>query len=225
MAFQQMIPTRNQYKKWSLPSKWSFWAAVIGIPLGILSLALGVVPFLRPDTAGLERNRLLLRVAQELRYNDEWLSEVALAVQGNMKSIPPGSLKTDALISFIQNDFELVTRNTYGEEKHIYQEAFKLKDVGQALGLLKSPRDVEVFNHHSEYRVHDVHFLNNFFYWYLWPLIEKELDGKQLYSLGWKGPPRDKFKVEGLKAFDMKKFTHDYGKPLTEFSVYLGFID
>ena len=26
-----MLPTRNQYKKWSLPTKWSFWAALIGL--------------------------------------------------------------------------------------------------------------------------------------------------------------------------------------------------
>jgi hypothetical protein len=59
-----MIPTREQFRKWSLPSKWSYWAAVIGIPVGIISLAIGIFPFIQSDTQGIERNRLIFQVAQ-----------------------------------------------------------------------------------------------------------------------------------------------------------------
>jgi len=192
-----MIPTREQFQKWSLPSKWSYWAAVIGIPVGIISLGLGLFPFIQSDTEGIERNRLIFQVAQELRYNHEWLSEVATAVSERAEVLPIGSLKSDALMTLPNREYQRVTEQAYGEEKYIYQEALKLKDLGAALSKLKNYSDVEIFNRQATYSLHDILFLNDFLHWYLRPLIEKELNRQQLYSLGWRPFPGDRFNRRG----------------------------
>jgi hypothetical protein len=165
-----MIPTREQFRKWSLPSKWSYWAAVIGIPVGILSIALGILPFIQSDTERIERNRLIFRVAQELRYNHEWLSEVAAAERAQV--LPIESLKFDALMTLANREYQRVTEHAYGEEKYIYQEALKLKDLGAALDKPKNTQ-VEIFNRQSTHSLHDILFLNDFLHWYLRPLLRR----------------------------------------------------
>ena len=219
-----MIPNRSQYRKWSLPTKWSYWAAVIGIPVGVLSLALAVFPFLKTDASRVERVQLLFQVGQELRYNREWLAAVAVAVQEKRASIPVGSLKTEALMTLVVREYDRVTSQAYGEEKYIYQQSLQLKELGQSFGSPKTARDVQTFNRRSDCRLHDVLFLNDFLLWYLRPLLEKELDGKQLYSLGWAPFPDKELEVYGLKKLDMNCYMHE-GKPITEFSLYLGLID
>jgi hypothetical protein len=220
-----MIPTREQFRnKWSLPSKWSYWAAVIGIPVGIVSLGIGLYPFIQSDTEGIERNRLIFQVAQELRYNHEWLSEVVAAISERSQVLPVGSLKSDALMTLANHEYQRVTEHAYGEEKYIYQEALKLKDLGAALSKLKNYSDVEILNRQATYSLHDMLFLNDFLHWYLRPLIEKELDQQQVYSLGWRPFPADRFKIDGVTTVRMKRFVHE-GKPIDSFSEYLGLID
>ena len=105
-----MLPSPHQYKNWSLPTKWSFWAAIIGIPVGLIALMLACVPFFSSDSSKVERNRLLLQVAQELRYNDEWLTSLARAYPLRAPTIPTGSLKTSALMSLIEREHDWVVQ-------------------------------------------------------------------------------------------------------------------
>lgn len=217
-----MFPTANQYRKWSMPSKWSFWAAMIGIPVSIWSLLLTnpLPPTVNPKE---ERIRLLLRTAQELRYNNEWLASVATAHYRRSK-IPVGTLKSDALLLLMEREYAWLTRGAYGEEKNLYQLALRLKDLSFALGSPSSSSQVIAFNRKSEFTLHDIHFLNNFLLWYLRPHIVDELDSKQLYSLGFAGLPGDRFRIEGVKTPSFRYFVLE-GKSITEFSEYLALID
>ena len=43
-------------------------------------------------------------------------------------------------------EHQRVTEHAYGEEKYIYQEALKLKDLGSALGSPKTFSEVNAFN-------------------------------------------------------------------------------
>jgi len=215
-----MIPSRDQFRKWSLPTKWSYWAAVIGIPAGILSLGLAVQPFFQRDSAQLERNRLIFQVAQELRYNHEWLSDVAIAVKEKALSIPIGSLKAEALMVLATREYQRVTQHAYGEKKHIYQETLKLKDLSNAFGSPKTSMEVDAFNRRSTYHLHDILFLNDFLHWYLRPLIQKELEPEQLQSLGWRPFLGDRFHITGVKKFSMKRFVYE-GRPIDDFSLYI----
>lgn len=217
-----MFPTTYQYRKWSMPSKWSFWAAVIGIPISIWSLLLTIPlpPAVNPKE---ERSRLLFRTAQELRYNNEWLASVAIAHDRRSK-IPIGILKSDALLLLMEREYAWLTRGAYGEEKNLYQLALRLKDLSSALGSPSSSSQVIAFNRRSEHTLHDIHFLNNFLLWYLSPHIVDELDSTQLYSLGLIGLPGDRFRIEGVKSLSFRHFKFD-GKSITEYSEYLGLID
>ena len=219
-----MLPSPRQYDKWSLPSKWSFWAALIGIPLGVISLTVGLLPLFSTDTEKTEHTRLVLQVAQELRYNHEWLSSIAVAYQAQSSTLPTGLLKTDALFTLIQREYDLVTKEAYGEEKYIYQHTLLLRDLGVALSSPQSTVELAKFNANSEYSIHDVHFLNNFMLWYLSPLIKETLEEHQLYSLGRFGLPADQFKITGVSPLQMKRFVTN-GSPIVEYSHYLGLID
>ena len=109
-----MLPSRRQYDKWSVPSKWSFWAGIIGIPVGLVSLTISFLPFLSAEPTGTDRRLLLLQVAQELRYNDEWLSMLAVASRRRAPQVPIGYLKTEALVTLIQREYDSVVRVAYG---------------------------------------------------------------------------------------------------------------
>lgn len=171
-----------------------------------------------------ERTRLVLQVAQELRYNHEWLSRLALAHRNKDPTIPVGSLKTDALIALIQRHHDWVVEEAYGEEKYLYQLAFLLQDLSIRLGSPSTIEQVTKFNADSNYSMHDGHFLNNFIFWYLTPFIQNILDERQYYSLGWFGLPSNAFSIEGVPVIEMKHFVTD-GLPITEYSDYLFLID
>ena len=189
-----MIPTKSQYKNWSLPSKWTFWAGIITV----ISLLLSILAFFPDDEKeqfkkNNKMNKLILQTAQELRYNREWLSELAVAYDEKSKVVPIGKMRVDALLKLANSDFEKIIIHSYGEGKNIYQEIFKLCDLAKALGSPVSINDITRFNNRSKYKLHDVVFLNNFLNWYLYPLIEERLSSRQIYTLGWHSLQNDAF--------------------------------
>lgn len=223
MRLTIMFPSRSQYKNWSLPAKWSFWAAFIGIPVGLFSLGLTLASWTNPNTTTPDR-RLILQVAQELRYNNTFLTSLSQEVEARSNSLPIGALKTDALIALVTNHYRSVVKEAYGEEKHIYQHAILLKDLGVALGYPKTYKDLGRFNETSQYTLHDIHFLNNFLHWYLRPLIADTLEHDELYSLGFHGFPSEAFAIQGVQTIRLKQFKND-GSPILEYIDYLGLID
>lgn len=219
-----MIPSLKQYRAWSLPSKWTFWSAVIGLPVGIISLLITIFPLSKPDTMEAERRLLLFRVAQELRYNHEWLSEVAIGLYTRSKVLPVGSLKTDALVDLVNQEHQQIVKGAYGEEKHIYQEVLRLNDWGVAFGSPHNYSQIQAIERRSIFTLHDILFLNEFLRWYLKPLMLEQLDPTQLRSLGWNPFPGDRFEICGMNQLQMKIFT-DGGVPISDFVDYLGLID
>jgi hypothetical protein len=219
-----MLPSRSQYQKWSLPTKWSFWAAAIGIPAGLISLLLTLWPPSGSNLTSAEHNRLLLQVAQELRYNDEWLTSISQAVQIRSNVFPTGSLKTDGILVLIKWEHDWILRHAYGEEKYIYQHILLLRDLAHRLGSPVSVQSLSRNLRNSGYTLHDVHFLNNFLYWYISPLLKDSLSSRQRYSLGWRGLPGDNFQIIGVAQPAMKHFVYE-GKPMFWFIDYLGLID
>ncbi len=127
-----IIPSRKQYQKWSLPSKWTFWAGLIAM----VSLSLSVFGFFPSGDRNSEKelNNLVLQVAQELRYNAEWLSALAVSNEGQLEIIPVGRVKSTALTNLIFREFDKVVEHSYGEEKYIYQRIIKISDLGETLG-------------------------------------------------------------------------------------------
>ena len=219
-----MLPTRTQYRKWSLPTKWSFWAAVIGLPLGLVSLLFTIWPLSNPAPVTQERNQLLLKTAQEMRHNHEWLSDLTRSLESGSESIPPGSIKTDGLLQLLERHSDWLLRESYGEEKYIHQLSLDLKDISSRLGVPNNRRTLHSNLDTLDYTLDDIHFLNNFLLWYLSPHIKKTLTERQLYSLGWQGLPGNTYASPAKGKSVMKRFLHD-GKPIVEYLDYLGLID
>lgn len=218
-----MLPSRRQYDKWSLPSKWAFCSAIIGIPLSALSLVLSLLQQNIIDDEKIQRVRSILQVTHELHYNDEWLSNTAIAYKENRLALPSGELKTNALMKFMEHEYDHIIMSAYGEEKHVYQLALLLHDLGSSLRSPKSAEDINKFNMRSEQTLHDVLFLNNFLLWYIQPIILDAFEDRNLHSLIW-GLPKIKSKVKGITVFGMRHFIDD-GEPITDYVDYLGAID
>lgn len=219
-----MLPSRYQYRKWSLPGKWSFWAAVIGTPTGLASLLVALWPASGPSPDLTARNKLLLQAAQELRYNNEWLSAASQAIQTRSRTFPPGSLQTEGIQTVIEREHDWLVRNAYGEEKYIYQHILLLQALAQDLGSPTSMKSMMQRLRSSACTLHDIHFLNNFLLWYLSPNLKDSLSESQLYSLGIQGLPDESFRIKGVARPIMKHFVHE-GKPIRTFVDYLGLID
>ncbi len=194
------------------------------MPVGIISLLIGFLPLFEQDTTAIERSQLVLQVAQELRYNDEWLSSLADATHKRSSDLPTGSLKANALLLLVQREHDSIVRGAYGEEKYIYQHALQLRDLGSAFGAPKSSDQLTKALSNSRYSLHDIHFLNNFLFWYIKPLVTDTFSPAQLYSLGWSSLPGERFKIFGVPTLNMKHFVND-GKSITEYVDYLGLID
>lgn len=219
-----MIPSRRQYARWSLPNKWSFWAAVIGIPIGTVSLVLTLWPLGGSSHIAADRSRNLFLAAQELRHNDEWLTNLSLSMRTHDGQLPPGAIKTDGLLTLVQTEHDWLLRGAYGEEKYIYQHVLLLRDLSTHFGSPTSKDALTRIVKSLDYTLDDIHFLNNFLFWYIKPHMVDSLSTTQAYALGWNGFPGDKFEVVGVPKLNMKHFVHD-GRQVTEYLVYLGLID
>lgn len=219
-----MLPSRRQYRKWSLPTKWSFWGAVIGVPIGILSILVTMWPLATPDSTIAERNELRLQTAQEMRYNHGWLSELAKSLRNSSESMPVGSIKVDGLLQLVEHHHDWLLGDAYGEEKYVYQLSLRLRDLAIRLGTPHSRQALVTTPSSLHYTVDDLHFLNNFLFWYLRPHISENLTQAQLYLLGWHGFLGDTYTAPFGDTPKMKKFVHD-GQPIVGYLMYLGLID
>lgn len=217
-----ILPSRKQYQRWSLPSKWTFWAGVMAIASLIIGVV-GIVPS-RDTRADKELNHLILQVAQELRYNTVWLNELAVSYENRSKVVPVGRMKLNALVALANTEFKRIVTDSYGEEKYIYQEIYTLSDLADGLGSPETNEDLAQFNARSKYTLHDVLFLNEFLRWYLRPLFESQLTPAQMYTLGGNAFPDREFKIYDVKSINLKYFT-DKNEPITQFDHYLGLID
>ncbi len=110
-------------KQWNRDVKWSHLSTVIGLPVGILIVALEIIPFIQPDSMKKTKfNHVLFQAAQELRYNHNWLCELSFAVENGLEVLPTGFLKSEGLVALANRYYQQITAYAYGERKHIYQE-------------------------------------------------------------------------------------------------------
>jgi hypothetical protein len=219
-----LMPSRKQYQEWSTLNKCTYISGVLGIMIGFASLALG---FLSANSSQEEENmkRLIFHVVQDLRYNHEWLSKVAVAYEKRYFEIPPGYLRVDSLLLLAYLDYSLLTQYAYGEEKNIYQEILNLKNLGETFGRPMRCAQIDSFENQTPYCVQDIIFLNDFFLWYLRPLVDETLQPQLIRSLycpntRW----TSRSYVPGIEELRLKYFVAE-GEPIIEFIDYLGILD
>ena len=154
-----MFPTKAQYRRWSLPTKWGFWSAFIGIPLALISLGAGFLPLLQFDTSDAGRKELVFKTAQELRYNREFLTALAQASRQKASNLPIGKINTDSLVTLTEKYYGLITEDSRGEQKHLYRLSLQLRHLGEQISLLKTPAQLRDFQRQGEWSMDDVVFL------------------------------------------------------------------
>jgi hypothetical protein len=212
-----MFPTLNQHRKWSLPTKWTFWATVIGLPISLMSFLIGLPLWEASDPGRQQREMLVFRTTQELSYNFRWLSQIAQAYKLNNEAMPIGRMKVSGLIELLRQDYPKVIESEYGEGDKIYELSLLLKDAALTLNAVSKSSEVRAFSNRPDMTLHDVIFLNNFLWWYV---AEMEVAGDGLYI----PKPGDRFHVEGIDHLEMKHFV-DEGGPLQNYGHWLGLLD
>ena len=196
--------------------------------MGIVSLVIAFIGFI-PDPSESNRYKkevanLVLQATQELRYNSELLKGIAVGCENTIQPMPVGQMKVGALVKLANSEFERIVQYSYGEEKYIYQEIYRLGDLAVALGSPRPRKAIATFNSSSEYTLHDVIFLNNFLWWYLTPVAKEILSHKQLFSMGWTPFSRREFSIEGVKELKLRYFM-DGDEPILEYTHYLSLLD
>ncbi len=223
-----MIPKIRQFRQWALPTRWSVVASlatVVGAMLAALALWVAVTgpSHERALEKSEERQILIFRAAQELRSNSDLLTQL-VAMKGNETvrlGLSPYSVESLRILT--SGHFDEVTKNSYGEEKYIYQEVLRLDRWLDAISILDSAESVSKSNLESEFTIYDALFLNDFLWWYLYPIIDEQLTAEQKQGLGWEPYPRSSFRIPADQA-GLKQFVLD-GQPISDFSDYLGYID
>ena len=223
-----MIPSAHQFRRWTLPTRWTFAASIgslIGVVLAVVALWVAIAgPSLeRERERTTERHALAFQAAQELRSNSELLAQIGSLEADETLSLGTDPYSADALQALISGHFSELTKDAYGEEKYIYQEVLRLGRWLNAMSSLSTSEAVSHWNRTQEFTVHDALFLNDFLWWYLHSTIEDDLSDAQKRGLGWGSYPQDVFQVPSASS-QLKQFVVD-GRPISGFSDYLGLLD
>ena len=184
-----MIPKVRLFRQWAWPTRWSVLASVatvVGVMLAALALWVAVTgpSHERALEKSEERRILIFRAAQELRSNSDLLTQL-VAMKGNETvRLDRSRYSVEALKILMSEHFDEVTKNAYGEEKYIYQHILRLDRWLDAISILNSAESVSRWDRDSEFTAYDALFLNDFIWWYLYPIIDDQLTVEQKRGLG-----------------------------------------
>lgn len=205
-----------------------FILSLLAMLLGFIGYALSFYaplpsPSLTPEKVSQVRYvNSLFECAQELRRNREHLAELRMFIDSKTLKQPVGQLSADKTLAFLGEFYDKAMKDSYGEEKYIYQLALRLQDASRLLGNLKGRANFAQWNNTYEMTVDDLSFLSGFLSWYFSHLASGQLTKTQVYSLGW-GALSNVFEKEG-SDIHMRYFVYE-GKPILEYDEYLGLID
>jgi hypothetical protein len=168
-----MLPSREQWRKWSLPSKYS----LVGLALGILGLGIGIVPLLpNTKTAPLVNSgesapsndfqRLVIAARSELFYASRCLSSYKLLYWQNDAQVcpPPDLNRTAELIDRYHGILEV---NTYGEMWALDEIPREIRARSLAYSRIRSPEAMRTLENDGGYTLKDIWFKAQFLNWYL----------------------------------------------------------
>ncbi|MBL4907381.1 MAG: hypothetical protein JKX94_08015 [Sneathiella sp.] len=221
----KFLPSRRQFSKWSLPTKWGFVAAVVGLLL--LPVTLIDIDFVRkfiieekakviaPDKA------IIYSAAHEMQYNIEWLLKASDLAKSQSRLMPMGVMRTEATMRILDRNYRKVTKYSYGEEEDIGSMLKLYQASMDELNSLSSIQDFRNFNKKYELSIDDCLVLTGFLNWYFTPLYEDHLDQVQLGSLPNMGSIVEQKIFEDVK---LKYFVFN-DEAVDSFSSLLGYLD
>ena len=183
------------------------------------------VPYRPPKSvSGESFEKLLFQASHELRRNREYLEDVRGYLKNTGRQLPIGSLRTENTLELLGGHYQRATKAAYGEEKYIYQLILKLDDVAATFYGFRTREDFGRWNKTYEMTVDDVSFLCGFLAWYMSGVAREQLSPK-LFDQPGRDPPSTEFaSADEVVKLNMQFFVHQ-GKPITDYSLFLGLID
>lgn len=222
-----LIPTRQQWKRWSLPSK----LTAIGTLIGVISLGLVLLPMMtKPSSGGAEGDsnreyrRLLLASAQELRSNRDCFDKYRLYLSDAAAHSPVCMIGLDHTRKLFADHHSQVIAHSYGEQKYLFQEVLQLDASSRLLPVPVSRGSLAQWNETHEMTVDDLAFISGFLFWYLVGLASTELDEREYHSLGWFAASPQFVPASEGGNLRMRRYLFE-GEPITDYRDYLGLID
>lgn len=219
-----MIPGRNQFRRWQLPTQWSFLASIatlIGLIVAILAfLASFYLPIAdRQESGAAERRTALFTAGHELRHNSELIAEILTDQSQNGVVLGAEPYSTEATQNLLSTHYDQLTEESLGEDRYLYQQLLLLNEWLSAIQGVRSKADVRKWDANSSFTVADVLFLNDFIWWYLHPAFQEHLPTTKFRSPGYPDKPFQ----DAIASSQTRRFTHE-GERL-EFVGYLGLLD
>ncbi|MBA2501980.1 MAG: hypothetical protein H0V27_03785 [Pyrinomonadaceae bacterium] len=167
---------------------------------------------------------LLFLAAQELRNDNEYLRRVSAYLKNPNIDAPVGTVQYENTLLLFNKYYAEITRDSYGEEKYLYQHVIWLRDTASVFATLGSRQDLLDWNDTSEMTVDDFAFLTGFLNWYVSIQAMHELPRNLTYSIN-EGSLMKQFVGDAdVGTVKMRGFTHE-GQPITNYCDYLSLID
>jgi hypothetical protein len=167
---------------------------------------------------------LLLQSLQELRNSKEYLLDVRDYVNLKSDKIPIGKIKYQSVLKLIEGNYELITKNSSGEEKYIYQLILKLKDISDIFENCHTREDYKKWNSKYEMTIDDIAFFTGFLSWYMNCTAKGELTEDEIHTLGWDATTTQFVTPEETKNLKMRYFVYE-NLPITDYMEFLASID
>jgi type II secretory pathway pseudopilin PulG len=124
-----MIPSTHQFRRWTLPTRWTFAASIgslIGVVLAIVALGIAVAgPSLereRERTA--KRHALVFQAAQELRSNSELLAQIGSLEAGETLALGTNPYSVGALKALTSGHFAELTKDATARKGTFIKRSF-----------------------------------------------------------------------------------------------------
>ena len=215
-----MLPTRDQWRRWSLPAKYS----ALSLAISIIAVAITLVPeWMQNRAVARSTHERFVGAALELRHNCNALQSFAHAGFERTETTPVLQLRTERLMAVVDRDYAAVTRESRGEEKTLYGDVLIFDAAARMLAPAITRSGLEAVEWEFGLTIHDMVFLACFLDWYIRLSIVDFLPERAAMTV-MMPPPRSGLDATWIGPLRMRHFMHD-GTPLSEFLDYLALID
>ncbi len=160
-----MLPNADQWKRWSLPSKY----ALVGLILSLIGILIAL-PSLAPEAT--------TKVQRFALFNELFSNNETLAVCVEQPQCASSTLSYSVTRQAFDEHFEEIASEAYGEETHLVEIVASLNRASRQGTILRS-------------EARTLRFQNLFLIWYLQPNWEKKLSDRERNSFTWRLPIKD----------------------------------
>lgn len=162
----EMLPSRKQWRSWSLPSKYS----LLGVVLGLFGIVLAAKPFFSPEPpptrGGSNFQSLVINARAELKDAEQCLASYKLLYWETEPNLcdPPDLEDTKRLVSTYHS---ILLSQTYGEMWSLEKIPIDISQRSQQLFEINDPVEMKAIEKQGKPTLRDIWFGVQFLNWYL----------------------------------------------------------